>query len=110
DPGLEELKKAYANRYDTNAALHLLDAQVRGERIAAYGAAGRANVYLNQMSRLRFDYIVDEAPLRVNKYIPHRATPILPPTALEEKPAHVCLITAWNYRDDIVRKNPQHKG
>lgn len=110
DPRLDELKKAYANRYDTAAALDLLAAQNRGERVAAYGAAGRANVYLNQMSRIHFDYIVDEAPLRMNKFIPRVATPILAPTSLEEKPAQACLITAWTYRDDIIRKNPQHKG
>jgi SAM-dependent methyltransferase len=110
DRQLAGLKKAYDDRYNTDAAMHLFSAQARGERIAAYGAAGRANVYLNQMSRLQFDYIVDEAPLRVNKFIPHVATPIVPPTALEDKPAQFCLITAWTYRDDIVRKNPQHKG
>jgi SAM-dependent methyltransferase len=110
DKGLPELNEAYQRRYETDAARQLLAAQDRGERIAAYGAAGRANVYLNQMSKLRFDYIVDEAPLRVNKFIPRVATPILPPTALQEKPAKACLITAWNYRDDIIRKNQQHKG
>jgi hypothetical protein len=54
--------------------------------------------------------MVDEAPLRVNKFIPRVATPIVPPSALEQKPARACLITAWTYRDDIVKKNPQHKG
>ena len=62
------------------------------------------------MSALRFDYIVDEAPLRMNKFIPRVATPILPPAALQEKPAEACLITAWTYQEDIIRKNPQHKG
>jgi SAM-dependent methyltransferase len=110
DRRLLELKSAYAHRYENAATLRLLAAQDREERIAAYGAAGRANVYLNQMPQLRFDYIVDEAPLRVNKFIPRVATPIVPPSALEQKPARACLITAWTYRDDIVKKNPQHKG
>jgi hypothetical protein len=62
------------------------------------------------MSALRFDYIVDEAPLRINKFIPRVATPILPRAALQEKPAEACLITAWTYREDIIKKNSQHKG
>lgn len=110
DPRLASLDRAYRERYETRAARDLLAAQGLGQRIAAYGASGRANVYLNQMPRLRFDYIVDEAPLRVNKFIPRAGTPIVPPAWLADRPAHACLVTAWNYRDDIVRKNPQHRG
>ena len=108
--GLNDLPQAYEKRYETPAARALADALREGHRIAAYGAAGRANVYLNQLPSLRFDYIVDESPLRVNKFIPRVGTPIVPPSLLREKPAEACLITAWNYRDDIIRKNPQHSG
>lgn len=110
DTRLRVLSEAYRRRYETPAARALLAAQTAGQRIAAYGAAGRANVYLNQLPQLRFDYIVDEAPLRVNKFIPRTGTPIVPPQWLSDKPAESCLVTAWNYRDDIVRKNPQHRG
>jgi SAM-dependent methyltransferase len=110
EPGLRELPGAYASRLKTPAALELRRLLREGLRIAAYGASGRANVYLNQLPELTFDYIVDEAPLRMNKFIPRVGTPIVPPSWLEEKPASSCLVTAWNYRDDIVRKNPQHQG
>lgn len=108
--GLATLRRAYESRYETSAARELLELSRRGEKFAAYGAAGRANVYLNQMKELRFDYIVDESPLRMNKYIPQVATPIVAPSTLQENPVPACLVTAWNYRDDIVRKNPGHKG
>jgi SAM-dependent methyltransferase len=107
---LMDLRKAYEARYETEAARQLKATVGRGGRIAAYGAAGRANVYLNQMRELPFDYIVDESPLRLHKFIPQTATPIVSPDALSERPVDECLITAWNYRDDIIRKNPQHKG
>ena len=107
---LADLRRAYEARYETDAARELKAIVARGGRIAAYGAAGRANVYLNQMRELPFEYIVDESPLRVNKFIPQTATPILSPSALADKPVDACLITAWNYRDDIIRKNPQHHG
>ncbi|HKG90851.1 MAG TPA: methyltransferase domain-containing protein [Gemmatimonadaceae bacterium] len=110
EDGLRRLREAYRDRYDTPAARTLAAAQEAGERIAAYGAAGRANVYLNQMRELRFAYIVDESPLRAGKYIPRVGTPIVGPAALAARPASQCLVTAWNYRDDIVRKNPQHRG
>ena len=110
DPRLNDLRQVYEKRYETPAALALAAASSEGRRIAAYGAAGRANVYLNQLPTLRFDYIVDESPLRVNKFIPRVETPIVPPAMLQEKPTEACLITAWNYREDIIRKNPQHRG
>lgn len=110
EEGLVALQQAYEQRYETPAAQLLESRQTEGKRIAAYGAAGRANVYLNQLSKLRFAYIVDESPLRMGKYIPGVGTPIVSPQLLLEQPADACLITAWNYREDIVRKNPGHAG
>ncbi len=110
EPGLTDLRVAYARRAETPAARELSRLLESGRRISAYGAAGRANVYLNQMRHLRFAHIVDEAPLRAGKFIPRTATPIVRPEALVELPSAACLITAWNYREDIIRKNPAHAG
>jgi len=110
EPELAALRNAYESRYETPAARLLMALQSQGKRIAAYGAAGRANVYLNQLPKLRFAYIVDESPLRMNKFIPGVGTPIVSPKLLLEQPVDACLITAWNYRDDIIRKNPGYAG
>jgi SAM-dependent methyltransferase len=110
EPGLAHLRQAYETRYENPVAQLLASLQVQGRRIAAYGAAGRANVYLNQMAELQFTYIVDESPLRMSKYLPQVGTPVVSPKFLVEQPADACLITAWNYRDDIIRKNPEHAG
>ena len=107
---LSALRSAYKQRYETPAAQTLLQASNSGHPIAAYGAAGRANVYLNQLQLLPFSYIVDESPQRLNKFLPHVGTPIVPPHYLETQPVGHCLITAWNYREDIIRKNHQYKG
>ena len=110
EPALAALRLAYQTRHETPTARILRVAQQKGQRIAAYGAAGRANVYLNQMKELRFDYIVDESPLRVNKFILRVAMPVVPREWLLQKPVDFCLITAWNYAEDIRRKNPGFKG
>jgi hypothetical protein len=110
EPEMASLRHAYEKRSETPAAEQLLALQAQGQRIAAYGAAGRANVYLNQLPELRFCYIVDESPLRMNKFIPCVGTPVVPPNQLQHQPADACLITAWNYRDDIIGKNPEHAG
>jgi SAM-dependent methyltransferase len=109
-PGLQTLADAYANRRDCPAVRELLTARNAGQSIAAYGASGRANVYLNQIPELAPAYIVDESPLRAGKFLPRIATPVVDPERLQQEPVGACLITAWNYRDDIIAKNPTHAG
>ena len=104
------LSEVYQRRHDHPTAVKFAKSADKGEKIVAYGAAGRANVYLNQLPALPFEWIVDESPLRVGKYIPCVGTSIVSRKVLMEKQPEYCLITAWNYRDDIVRKNAQYKG
>ncbi len=106
--GVTRLASAYRARRDRPVVRRLLDLRDRGQTIAAYGASGRANVYLNQIPELGFAYIIDESPLRCGRFIPRLGTPIVPPARLLEQPAAACLVTAWNYAADIVRKNPGH--
>ncbi len=108
--GLDRLRRAYANRHGVPTVRRLLELQSQGQTIAAYGAAGRAKVYLAQIPELEFAYIVDESPLRIGRFIPRSATPIVPPGQLVAQPPAACLVTAWNYRDDIIRKTTQWKG
>lgn len=107
---LELLRKAYLSRRNVVSVDELMLGLGRGAVIAAYGASGRANVYLNQIPELGFSFIVDDAPLRVNRYIPSVGTPIVSRAQLTEDQVEYCLITAWNYRDDIIAKNPDYKG
>ena len=104
------LSTAYKQRHEQPAAVKLRQALEGGEHIVAYGAAGRANVYLNQLKDLSFKWIVDESPLRLGKFIPCVGTPIVDPDHLIQQQPSQCLVTAWNYRDDIVRKNPHYTG
>jgi SAM-dependent methyltransferase len=107
---LELLREAYLNRREVLAVDELVQGLGRGAVIAAYGASGRANVYLNQIPELDFSFIVDEAPLRVNRYIPAVGTPIVSRSQLTAVQPDYCLITAWNYRDDIIAKNLDYNG
>ncbi len=104
------LRAAYESRRTTHTYRRLSRVAARGGRVTAYGAAGRANVWLNQHPELTFEYVVDDSPLRVNRFLPAVVTPIVPATHLRESPSEVCLITAWNYASDIRRNNPAHGG
>jgi SAM-dependent methyltransferase len=104
------LKSAYERRRTTATYRRLSQVAAAGGRVAAYGAAGRASVWLNQHPELAFEYVVDDSPLRVNRFLPAVVTPIVPATHLRDSPSQICLITAWNYAADIRRNNPVHGG
>lgn len=77
---------------------------------AAYGAAGRGTVYLNQMPGLPIDYVVDGSPVRAGRFVPGVGLPILPPEVFEHDRPDTTLITAWNHQADIRARHPQYDG
>ena len=107
---LKSLAEAYRARYEHPVVRDLMKRRAAGQSLVAYGAAGRANVFLNQTPELAFDWIVDESTLRQGRYLPHIATPIVAKDRLNLDQPHHCLITAWNYARDIRLKNPGYRG
>jgi SAM-dependent methyltransferase len=108
--GLAALRQAYEDRRSTPLYTRLIRSAERREVMAAYGASGRANVWLNQHPELPFEYVVDDAPLRSGRFIPRLAIPIEPSSVLAERPPDTCVITAWNYAADIRAQHPTYSG
>jgi SAM-dependent methyltransferase len=106
----ERLLTSYRTRYETEAARSIVSFLHGGSKIAAYGAAGRANVWLNQMRNLSFEWIVDDSPHRAGRWIPSVAVPIVPPERFDADPPDACLITAWNHAADIRARHPRFSG
>lgn len=104
------LRGAYKSRRDTDVYTQVSDAVARGKLVSAYGAAGRANVWLNQLPELRFEYIIDDAPLRKGKWMPRVAVPIIGSDAILSRPTDLCVITAWTYAEPIKRKHLSYLG
>lgn len=104
-PGIAALRRAYEERRSASRYLRIRRALERGETVAAYGASGRANVWLNQHPELEMAYVVDDAPLRAGRFVPHQGFPIVPSNHFEQSPPNVCLITAWNYAEQIRGKH-----
>jgi novobiocin biosynthesis protein NovU/D-mycarose 3-C-methyltransferase len=89
----------------------LSNSELGGEtKIAAYGAAGRATMWLNACNMDYLAYIVDESPLRAGKLMPGTHTPIVYPEEFRKRPPDYCLVTAWNYFEQIKNKHPEYKG
>jgi SAM-dependent methyltransferase len=79
-------------------------------KVAAYGASGRATMWLNACNIDYLEYVIDESPLRAGKLMPGVHTPIVTPDRFVERPPDYCLVTAWNYYEQIRQKHPDYGG
>ena len=87
-----------------------LNALSKTKTIWAYGAAGKATMWLNACNMHYLGAIVDESPLRAGRYMPGTHTPIVYPDALRENPPDYIFITAWNYAEVIKSKESWFEG
>jgi len=75
-----------------------------GARIAAYGAAAKGTILLNQLGAAAdlIDYVVDRNPDKQGLYMPGVQLRICDPSPLVEDPPDYLLILAWNHSDEII--------
>lgn len=81
--------------------------------VCAYGASGRASMWLNAHKDCKYDkilYIVDESPLRAGKLMPGVHIPIVTPDEFRVTPPDYCVVTAWNYFEQIRQKHQDYGG
>ena len=75
--------------------------------VECYGASAKSTVLLNYFNRPErlFDYLVDDNPLKCDLFAPGSGLPIYHSSHLEgENKKMVHILTAWNYKDSIVKK------
>ena len=80
--------------------------------IWAYGAAGKATMWVNACAMDYLGGVVDASPLRAGKLMPGTHTPIVSPEefkAQDPAPDYV-FVSAWNYLDAIRGNEPQYAG
>jgi SAM-dependent methyltransferase len=87
-----------------------LGALSRKHRIWAYGAAGKATLWVNACQMSYLEAVVDASPLRANKLMPGTHTPIVFPDALKHEPPDYIFVSAWNYADVIRAKEKWYSG
>lgn len=84
-----------------------IDAYARlGYIIAGYGAAAKGNTLLNY-SKLYMDFVIDDNPLKQDKYTPGSHVPVVPASYLgnyTSKDKIVFVPLAWNFYDEIKSK------
>lgn len=88
-----------------------LSAASQNGQVWAYGAAGRATMWL-KVAKLDFvEKVIDASPLRANHYMPGSDIPIVEPSALDNVGENVTIfVTAWNYHEGIRAQHPNFRG
>jgi novobiocin biosynthesis protein NovU/D-mycarose 3-C-methyltransferase len=82
----------------------------RHHRIWAYGAAGKATMWVNACGMQYLGGIVDASPLRAGKFMPGTRTPIVFPEEFRRANPDYVFVTAWNYADVIKAKESWFSG
>jgi SAM-dependent methyltransferase len=78
--------------------------------IWAYGAAGKATMWVNACGMDYLEAVVDASPLRAGKLMPGTHTPIVSPEKFKKASPEYVFASAWNYLDAIRANEPQYKG
>ena len=55
------------------------------------------------------DYIIDNTPFKQGKLAPGPWIPIRPPEALLEDQPDYAVIFAWNFADEIIRREKEYQ-
>ncbi|KQX56322.1 MULTISPECIES: class I SAM-dependent methyltransferase [unclassified Streptomyces] len=77
-----------------------------GERIAGYGASAKGTTILNVcgLGADEVAYCTDTTTLKQGKVLPGTHIPVRSPGDARSDPPDVYLMLAWNYADEILRK------
>jgi|TARA_Y100000992_G_C21271647_1_gene497254 ubiquinone/menaquinone biosynthesis C-methylase UbiE len=77
--------------------------------IAAYGAPAKAFTMfaLLGLNKETIKFCVDTSPTKIGKSFPIFDIPIISEEAMQDESYDVLLVTAWNYKSDILNKAPK---
>ena len=93
-----------ANRVKNDFLTFLLDAQRRGKKVAAYGAAAKGNTLINYAG-IRPDLILlvaDRNPAKQGKYLPGSRIPVVEESRLQACRPDYVVILPWNLREELM--------
>jgi len=85
--------------------------KAKGAKIGGYGASAKGNVLLNYcgIGTNILDYIIDTTPFKQGLLTPGMHIPVLPEEKFRENPPDYMLLLAWNYADDILKKESKYR-
>ena len=81
------------------------------KEIAGYGAAAKTTTLLNyfNINKNTINFIVDDNPLKQNRYSPGTHIPIKSNKEIYKKKPDYIIIQAWNYASHIINLHKKFK-
>lgn len=104
-----ENMQAFKNEVDTQVRAFkeaLERFKKEGIKVAGYGAPARVTTITNygNIGPDLIDFIIDDSPLKQNKFSPGKHIPIMPNTYLAEHKPDLLVVFAYEYMSDIRKK------
>ena len=89
-----------------NALNYLVAKKLQNKSIVAFGAAAKGNTFLNYCGIKNdiIDFVVDETPFKIGKFLPQSKIPILSVEMLKKAKPDIIIILPWNHVDEILAK------
>jgi SAM-dependent methyltransferase len=96
-----------ADKVKNKLLAFLVDANLAGKTMAAYGAAAKGNTLMNYagVKPDLVSFVCDAAASKQGKFMPGSHIPILAPKELRERRPDYVLILPWNIADEVVKAN-----
>ena len=89
----------------------LIKLKKENKKIAGYGAAAKTTTLLNyfNINKNTINFIVDDNPLKQNRYSPGTHIPIKSSNEIYKKKPDFIIILAWNYASHIINLHKKFK-
>jgi len=96
-----------ADKVKNKLLAFLIEANLAGKTVAAYGAAAKGNTLMNYagVKPDLVSFVCDAASSKQGKFMPGSHIPILAPKELRERRPDYVLILPWNIADEVVKSN-----
>lgn len=90
----------------TDLNVKITEYKKNGKKIACYGAPAKFTTlsYILDLNSDTIDYVVDDNPLKQEKFTPGKNIPVVSISELKKNKPDVIIITAWNFAESIIDK------
>lgn len=100
--GFKDRSEAYVRAFREKLEAY----KKNGVKVAGYSAPARVSTICNygNIGPDLIEYLVDDSPLKQHRHSPGTHIPIVPKEHLENHPADILVVFAYEYLDDIKKK------
>lgn len=78
--------------------------------ISCYGCPAKFALLSKFFGMNNVKYVVDDSSLKIGRFTPGKKIPIVSNEYFKNNPTDYCIVTAWNFAEQIMKKNQDYKG